>query len=985
MNERQRRIIEDLSGQFQGDLRCDDLTLSIYSTDASLYQIRPLLVALPRSAEDVILLARYAYEQNLPLVPRGAGSGVAGGAIGAGIVVDFSRHMTSVEQIDEETVRVQPGLVCDKLNDILRPRGRYFAPDPSGSAVTTIGGMLGVDAAGSHAVRVGSTRDHVLSIDLVLAGGEFVEAGYIPLDAVRRTSITPMGEEPDHEHPELRSRLSRLARLLESNRDLIDRYQPPLIRNCAGYQLRGVMREAHMNLTRLLVGSEGTLGLFTSAVLHTSPLPEFRGVALLLFGDMVTAVDAVNLIGELQPSACDLLDRRLLGLARKSSETFSRMIPETAEAGLLVEVTGFDERQTKDRIRMVVSKLRQNQLTTVVGAEAYEADDVDFLWTLPRRVVPLLTRLQGAVRPLPFVEDIAVPPEAMKEFLHRAQRVLQKYEVTASLYAHAASGQLHLRPFLAAPREQDGERIEALARELYQIVFHLRGSISGEHGDGLARTSFLRSQYGPLYRVFQQIKDIFDPHNLMNPGKIVCDDPHLVRKNFRTLPEDSSEPVVLQLQWSPAEANEETARCNGCGICRTQDEDLRMCPFFRIEPQEDTSPRSKVNLLRSYLDGSLAPDSLRSEELKRLSNSCFNCKQCQLECPSEVDIPRMLLEARASYVSANGLSRADWILSRAQSFGAIGCAFPALSNWVVASSASRWVVEKLLGISRQRRLPTFARRPFLRAYQRRNPPRPTVGQKNIVVYFVDHFANYHDTKLAEAFVAVMRHNGFEVYVPLEQQSSGMAMISAGDLDGARDLVEDNLRVLGEFAREGIPIVCTEPAAALCLKHEYPNLSRHPDLRAVSEGAVEAGAFLYDLYHRGKLKTDFQPLEVAVGYHTPCHLKALRADRPFRELLALIPGIDVHNIEAGCSGMAGAFGLTRANFETSLRIGDPLIRRMRDPVLQLGTTECSSCRMQMEQSAPIATMHPLKLMALAYGLMPELRDQFRPSRNPLLIS
>lgn len=990
MNEQQKRLIEDLVGEFQGEIRADPLALSMYSTDASLYEIRPFAVAFPRSVEDVRLLAVYAAEKHLELIPRGAGTGLAGAAIGAGIIVDFSRHMTAIESIDAETVRVQPGVVCDNLNLELKKQGRYFAPDPSNSAVTTIGGMVGVDAAGSHAARVGSTRDHVLSAEMILAGGDTFEVKTLlhsslqrtgtGLDSLSRSELDLLEYSASKDRNQ--ERLSRLVKILSDNKALIDRHQPPMIRNCSGYMLRGVLQESHLHLARLITGSEGTLGLLTSLVLHTSRLPEHRGVALILFDSMDAALDAAEQVEPFDPSACDLLDRRLLGLSRESPD-FRRLIPESAEAGLIIEQIGFSAEQAAQRIRKVIARVTTGVAAAHLAAEAHSSEQVEFLWSLPRRVVPLLTRLHGSTRPQPFVEDIAVPPEAMKEFLHKAQRVFQKYEVTNSLYAHAASGQIHLRPFLTTPEEADGHRIEGLARDLYQIVFQVGGTISGEHGDGLSRTSFLRSQYGPLYRVFQQVKDLFDPANLMNPGKIVCDDPHLTRKNFRKTQVPDPPTVNLQLNWNQESAQDSVLRCNGCGVCRTQAEELRMCPFFRIASEEESSPRSKANLLRAYLSGQLDEASFTSDEMRGVTSTCFNCKQCQLECPSQVDIPKMMIEARANFVQTNGLSRADWILSRAHSFGALGSALPRLSNGILGNSAARWFVEKILGISRQRRLPRFAQKTFLNAYAKRNPPRPQVGQQRIVVYFVDSYANYHDTQLAEAFVAVLNHHGYEVFVPPDQKASGMAMISAGDLDSVRPLIEHNVRVLGEFAREGIPVICTDPSAALCLSQEYPNLTDHPDQDALSKATVEATAFLAGLLEQGKLKQNFQPIEMKAVYHTPCHVKALGAVPAVSKLLALIPGLELHSIEKGCSGMAGAFGLTSQHFETSMKIGEPLFEHIQERDYQLGVSQCSSCRMQIEQGTTIAAMHPVKLLALAYGLMPEIRSRLEPSRNPLL--
>ncbi len=989
------RITEDLKGSFTGDLRFDALTRAMYASDASLYEVMPLGVAYPRHRDDVVALSKYCAEHAIPLIARGAGTNVTGGALGEGIIVDLSRHFTAIKEITDQSVRVQAGVVRDTLNKKLREVGRYLPPDPSTTAVTTVGGMLGVDAAGAHAVRVGSMRDYVRSIEVVLAGGDWFEAQREPLTKLF-PDLDPALLQPGESAEAKRSIVSRLTRLLRDNEALIRERQPPLIRNCAGYSLRSVLSRDDLNLPRLLVGSEGTLGIFTEATLHTSPLPAHRGVALILFAQLEAAIRVVHAIADQQPSACDLLDRRLLSLAREADPRFEGMIPKTAEAALLVEQTGFTERQVKDRLRAILDVAKQVDPSLLVGQQAFDEAGVEFLWSLPYRVVPLLIRLKGQSRPLPIIEGLAIPPQSLRDFLLKAQKVLQKHEVTASLYAHAASGQIHLRPIVPIPTSKDAHQLESLARELYEVVFSFGGTISGEHGDGLSRTAFLRSQYGPLYRVFQDVKGIFDPRNLMNPNKIICDDPRLTIRHFRPVAETSivseassttaPETITLQLKWSSAELVEAASRCNGCGNCRTQDADLRMCPFFRLDPIEEASPRSKANVIRSLTTGDLSARDLSSDGVKRLAKLCFNCKQCELECPANVDIPHLMIEARAAYVAEQGLNRADWILARAHSFGKLGCSIAPLANWALGSRTGRWLMEKILHVARRRRLPPFARRTFLSQAKLDLSRRELLtSDKRPVVYFVDHFANFHDPELGWAAVSILRHHGIPVYVPAGQTASGMAMISAGDLESARELAEQNLRELAELAREGLTIICTEPTAAVCLKQEYPLLVDHPDVRVVAHQVIEIGAFLKQLHSEGRLKTDFTPMDLTVGYHTPCHLKALQQGTPLADLIAMIPGVKVEHLNGGCSGMAGAYGLTVENFETSLKLGQTLFDAMRSPSIQVGSTECGSCKMQMEQGNPRATLHPLKLLALAYGLMPELKNRLRPAGRRLLTS
>ena len=1015
MEELRRRLAEDLTDAIEGELRVDRAAAAAYSSDASLYEIEPIAVAFPRHTKDVEVLATYSADNEVPLIPRGAGSGLAGGAIGRGIVVDFSRHMNRVLKIDGDRVRVQPGVVRDQLNRELRAYGRYFAPDPSNSRITTVGGMLGVDAAGSHAVRYGSTRDHVQSIECVLSGGQRIEFGRDSMDATtlpyprvvefdsdrvsgtslafrsdatKLSSLTPATRRADL--------IERVQSLLEEYEPLIRQYQPALLRNSSGYMLRGIRQPGYLDMARMLVGSEGTLGLFTEATLFTMPLPQFRSAAFLMFPTLEQAVQAMQLLLPLEPSACDLLDRRVLSLGRGADLRFRDMILPEAEAGLIVEFPGGNEREIRQRLADSQSLLRDRGIDFQMTREATTFEDVELLWALPSQVVSLLASLKGTSRPLPFVEDVAVPPESLAEFLVSAQKIFQKHEVTATLYSHAASGQLHFRPILPGPSQGDENQIEAIARDLYRQVVQVGGTISGEHGDGLSRTAFIRTQYGPLYRAFQQLKDIFDPLKLMNPEKIISNDPQLTVKHLRqTRPGTDHhagtavEPLlpVMQMAWNAQEAADAAARCNGCGSCRIQTAPSRMCPFVENDGDEELSPRAKANLVRRSLCSSEGSELLVSESAQRIINSCFNCKQCQLDCPSEVNIPQLILEARAQHVQAHGLSKTAWLLSRVHTYARMASRFSFFTNRLLKNSLFRKALQRFVGIAAERRLPKFAKTPFLsslRVHREDNSgtpgsPRPTV------VYFVDYFANHHDPELAEAFVRVLEHNGFRVFIPKGQTVSGMTMVSVGDLAAARIVAEQNIRELAEPAREGYSILCTEPSAALCLTQEYPMLLSSNDAEVVAQQTVDAGSFLLDLHRRGRLKKDFSALNLKLGWHTPCHTKAMRRGQPLLEILSLIPGISIQNIEKGCTGMAGTFGLAAEHFQQSLKIGAALLAEMRTIDAVAGVTDCSSCRMQMEQASRIPTIHPIKLLALSYGLMPRLEERLKARPSGLSMS
>ena len=979
---RQSRLIEDMAGIFRGEILCDPVSRALYASDGSLHQIMPLGVARPRDRDDVLTLVRYAAENRLPLVPRGSGTSVAGEALGSGIVIDFSRHMHAIEEVGAQTVRVQPGVIHSRLNRVLRDSGRYFPPDPSNTATSTVGGMLALDAAGSHSIRVGSTRDHVVSIEVVTASGAHFEAANESID----DHATAVAESPvDETATWKRLLVNRLATLLDDNSKLILEKQPlRQIRNRAGYMLRGVLSESHVSLPRLLIGSEGTLGLFTAATLRTSALPAHRCVLLIVFESVDSAIEAVRTIAAHQPSACDLIDRRLLTLARDLDPRFAALIPATAEAALIVEQTGFSQFEITQRISDLMKQLKE---LPDAGRSLFEAttfDEIEFLWSLPNRVVPLLNRARGETSPVPIVEDIAVPPESLLEFVARARRVWQKHEITASLYAHAAVGQIHMRPFLHVPF--DAARLEDLARDLYHAAISVGGSISGEHGLGLSRTAFLPSQYGELCRVFQAVKTLFDPDCLLNPGKVLSDDPHLTVKHLRPQSGASSPFVELQLKWAPAEFGAAAVACHGCGACRTQESETRMCPFFRADPSEERSPRAKANAVRAIVDGQLPQHELASSDMQRLSSLCFNCKQCQIECPTGVNVPHLMVEAKAQHLTANGPRMSEWFLSRVHALGDSLCRISWLVNPLLNTGSVRWMLERFVGVSRRRKLPPFARRTFLKSAPREWTTHPASLRNPVpIIYFVDHYANWHDPELAFAFGRIVEHHGLKLHVPGSQVRSGMAFVSTGDLDAARQLAMKNVRLLAEFAREGCSIVCTEPAAAVCLKLEYPRLLDHPDVQLVADRVIEAGEFLAGLHAQNQLRTDFSPLPLIATYHTPCHLRALGRESSLVELCGLIPQFKTSSTDHGCSGLAGTFGLTREYFDESISIGRKLIEQMRSDKIEFGITECSSCKMQMEQQSTTPTLHPLKVLALAYGLMPEIRRRFKPNLKKRLTS
>ena len=1001
MNQNQERIQADLRGLLDGEVRCDDVFTQMYASDASVYECRPLAVLRPRHEADVVACVTYAAENQIPVHARGAGTGLAGESLGSGLVLDFAHYMRKTIKIDDSTARVQPGLTLAQLNRQLAAQGRIFGPDPATSQVTTMGSVLAIDASGSHWLQYGSARQHVVSMRVVLADGSCLDVGRERVDS----------RSADRESDPRRRLVQGMANILSRNETLIEDHLSKSAVDRCGYCLRDLLVDGCVDLPRLLVGSEGTLALTVEATVRTQPIPKHRSVALLMFDRVESAARAALEVARLEASACDLMDRRILALARETDVHFDLLIPESSEAVLLVETVGDDVSETRDRMQHIIDRACRRKRLAFAARVASDTEECELYWRLARRVVPTLYRLTGTNRPLPFVEDAAVPPDALPDFLVRLQNVLKKHQLTASVFAHAGHGQLHVRPFLDLADGKHIRAMESFAADLYQEVFDVRGTISGEHAVGFSRTSFVAQQFGPLNAALVEIKRLFDPHSILNPQKVIGDDPHMLTSNLRPVAKvqhpapapvtagdgqkaspragaavDAPTTVVpLFLNWSDTDVVRAARTCNGCGMCRTLNSDSRMCPIFRFAPREEASPRAKANLMRSIFTGGLDPTTLIGDELKSVADLCFNCYQCRLECPANVDIPKLMIECKAQYVATNGLRPSDNFLVRLETLSAFGSLISPIANWAIGNRQMRWLIEKALGVAQGRKLPRFAARSFVRRAVRRQLTRPSRRTGKKVVFFVDVYANWYDVQLAEALVAVLEHNGVAVYVHPEQRQSGMSMISLGALDKARQIAAHNVALLAESVRQGYQIVTTEPAAAICLQQEYSNLLEDDDAQLVAKNASEACTYLWRMHQHGKLRLDLNPVNASIGYHMPCHLKALQVGAPGENLLRLIPGLNVDRIEEGCSGMAGTFGLKRENYRSSLRAGWGLISAVRQPSLQLGTTECSSCKIQMEQGTNKPTIHPLKLMALAYGLMPEIAQLLGARGEELVVT
>ena len=903
MDVKRRRMRDDWRGHFRGELLLDDLSRALYATDASLFEIEPLAVAVPRDEDDLRFLVRYAAAEHIPIVPRGAGTGVAGESLGAGLIVDLSVSFREILDIRSDSVRVQPGVVLNNLNAQLAKQGRRFAPNSASGASCTIGGMLATNASGSNVMVHGYSRDHVRGLRVVWDNGDAANlespSTSILRNGTKGKHTLPANAESGDRHAAI---VDSVGKLLHKNNELIQACRPKTPFNRCGYLLHDVAEAAGLDLPRLLVGSEGTLALFSEATLRTIPLPEGKSAVLFGFDTLEAALRGADQARVMAPSACELLDRRLLTLTRGQSSEMSKLVPPSAEAVLLVEF----ERETPDEARQaaldLIDRVQRLHRLTVLAVPAFDDEAILRLWQLRESALPALYSLGKGSRPLAFVEDVGVPPELTGEFIGRLQTILHRFETTASYLIHAATGQIHARPFLDLDKPADAQKLWAIAEHAHSLAIEMGGTVSTQHGTGIARTPWVEKQYGRLFPIFRELKAIFDPNGLFNPGKIVGLDPsrpawplrsgagerESVRSGFRsrTSTETNGKPETVDdaaaqppglLHWQPGELPTQIAACNGCGACRTENPKQRMCPTFRVSHDEAGTPRAKANLLRHLLGPTDKVNPLGANDVRAVADLCINCKMCAHECPAHVNIPKLMLEAKAAHQAELGLDRADWLLSRIESAAEFGSNFALLSNTFLGNPVFRWLFERFCGISRRRQMPVFALRTFLKRARRRGltrkrrRPDPSAPR---VAYFVDLYPNVFDPLIAEATVAVLRHHGIEVLVPFGQRASGMASLVQGDLELARETVQRNLHIFAELARDGYTIVCSEPSAAIMLRQDSLDLINDSDARLVAAHCVELTTYLWRMHEQGRLRTDFRPIDLAIGHHVPCHVKAL---------------------------------------------------------------------------------------------------------------
>ncbi|HET6233200.1 MAG TPA: FAD-linked oxidase C-terminal domain-containing protein [Longimicrobiaceae bacterium] len=947
---RTERLERALRERMRGEVRFDAKSRLLYSTDASLYQILPIGVVVPLDAADAEAAIRVAAEEGVPVLPRGGGTALAGQTVGAALVMDFTKHMNRVLELDPErrVARVQPGLRLDRLNRAAAPHGLQFGPDPATIRQCALGGMIGNNSCGARSLVYGKTGDHVHSLRCILADGHCTHFGPVRRDAVAA----------------LPGREGELARavleVLEPHRQGIAERYPRIPRRVSGYNFDALLEAPELNLAQLIVGSEGTLATVVEAELGLVPVPASRALVLLSFADRFTSFDAVPaILPERGLSALEIVDSRVLRGARELIDfrATAALVSPDALGVLFVEFSGDAGDEVAglahDFARRAPSLPGSPQAGVFLGAAEQNA-----AWALRQAATGLLYRTTATrdIKPQEFVEDTGIPPEKLGAYTRRFEAIVQGHGTSTGFFGHAGQGCLHIRVDLDLKRGRDVKRMQAIASDVAELVVEFGGSLSGEHGDGLARSEFLPLMFGPeIMDLHRKVKHVFDPQGRMNPGKIVgpvqaMSDNLRFGEEYRAASPETWFDYSEDGGWDKA-----VEKCNGMAICRKLDAGT-MCPSFMVTLEEQHATRGRANSLREAMRGNF--DGMRSEEVLESLDLCLQCKACKTECPVGVDMARYKAEFLAQHHRETGVPKEALFFGRIHDFARAGSVAPRLAN--LGSRLFGGLMKRAAHVDPRRKLPELAPQPFRRWFAKREVSGD--AGRPVVVLLDDTFHNFFQPGPLAATVTVLERAGFRVKLPDRQVCCGRAAVSKGLLDHGRALQQTLLDTLMPDVEAGAQVVGVEPSCILTLRDELPDLVRDPRAKALAGASVMLEEFLAAL-------PDYRPgrLDRRAVVHGHCHQKAIVGMGPTTEVLGRVEGLDFTVLDSGCCGLAGSFGYEKGHYDVSKAAGErvlfPAVRGAAPDDLVVAPGY--SCRTQIGDFCDgRRALHPAELLAMA---------------------
>jgi len=964
--------LKQLGDELQGELFYDLTMRTLYATDASAYAEMPLAVALPQTVNDLKKLITFARTQKVSLIPRTAGTSLAGQVVGSGIVVDVSKHFTQILEINtvEQWVRVQPGVVRDELNVFLKPYGLMFGPETSTANRAMIGGMVGNNSCGSNSIIYHSTREHTLAIKALLSDGSEVAFKALQFEEfINKCSGTTLEAEI---YRNIRSLLGDYKNQTEIRREFPKK---TVTRRNTGYAI-DLLLDANpftaggddFDFCKLLAGSEGTLAFVTEIKLNLEPLPPKESGLLCVHFNTVDEALRANLIAlKYQPRASELIDHYILECTKDNIEQRQNRFFVQGDPGavLVVEFAA----DTREEVKAIATHAEADMRAAGLGYHfpLLFGADTQRIWTLRKAGLGLLSNLPGDDKAVPVIEDTAVDVQDLPAYIRDFNEILNRHGLHAVHYAHAGSGELHLRPIINLKTVEGNHLFRVIAREVAALVKKYGGSLSGEHGDGRLRGEFIEQMIGSHnYSLLKSVKQSWDPHHIFNPGKIVDTPP--MNTMLRYKPGQQTPEFKTYFRYQNQDVLQHAEQCNGSGDCRkTHLMGGTMCPSYMATRNEKDTTRARANILRTFLTNSDKLNRFDHDEIKQVMDLCLSCKGCKSECPSNVDMAKLKAEFLQQYQDANGVPLRSKLIANYSASARLGAMVPGVYNLVMTQPfISKWM-KKLVGFAPDRSMPTLHQYTLQSWYNKHVKERQNAPFTNGRVYmFCDEFTNYQDTAIGVKAVLLLERLGYEVIIP-EHTESGRAHISKGLLRKAKQIAHCNVDLLKDKITAATPLIGVEPSAILTFRDEYPDLVDDSYLKAAQQ--LAKNSFLIDEFlaaemQKGNISTaQFTNKEKIIKLHGHCQQKALSAFKATQQILTLPANYKLETIPSGCCGMAGSFGYEKEHYEISMQIAElvllPAVRNQPDNVIIAATG--TSCRHQIKDGAGVKALHPVEIL------------------------
>ncbi|MFC1676243.1 FAD-binding and (Fe-S)-binding domain-containing protein [Planctomycetota bacterium] len=946
--EKLKEFEQQLRNCVKGDVSFDQATLGLYSTDASIYQITPVALVQPLDKADVCAAIQTAAQYGVSILPRGAGTSLNGQAVGSSMVIDFTKYMNKILElnVDQRWVKVQPGIVLDELNAALAEHNLAFAPDPATSERATIGGMIANNSSGMRSIVYGITQDHVLEVQTLLSDGTIM--------ALKELSPDELDYSDSSRQLQI---FSGFKKIIEDNRDEIETRYPKVMRRVQGYNLDSFINTRNWNLAELMVGSEGTLGVFLDAKLNLEPLPKAKVLCIVHFAKLDEAIRSISPILKHQPSAIEIVDDDVLGNARKNIGTakLCGFIQDEPKAILITEFFGDDIEQATQKAQNLAADMQNQQLGYAWPVIA-DPDEQKKVWTVRKNGLGLMINFNDDRKPVAFIEDSCVPLEHLADYVDQILKFCKSRSVPVSMYAHASVGVIHVRPLLNLKLQSDIDNMKDIADFAFELVKKYGGSLSGEHGDGRVRSPKLESYFGTqIYDALRQVKNIFDPAGLMNPGVIVDAEP--MDTNLRYGSDYKTLDIPTQYHYrDSAGFFKAVEKCLGIGLCRQKLENT-MCPSYRATLDEQHSTRGRANALRLAMSGQLGADAMTSKRLFEIMELCLSCKSCKTECPSNVDMTRLKSDFLQNYHDANGFGLRERLIANSTTMAKIiaGPLAP-IVNFGQKTWLFRKALEIVAGFDSRRTPPEYARVPFAKWFARREKTNGKLTKK--VVLFEDTYLSYHQTSVGISAVELLESCGYEVILA----NAGCCQrprISHGFLRQAKAKGEKTLQNLDKFIQQRLKIVVCEPGCCSALIDDLPDLIDDEQLgNRIKQNVMMIDEFLAGEIDSGNLSCRFTSPFSDILIHGHCHQKSLFGTTAMKNILNRIDGIIVTEIDSGCCGMAGSFGYEKEHYDMSIQIGEQgLFPAVRNRKPETAVVACGfSCRHQIEDGTGVKALH-----------------------------